>query len=120
MKNLIAIGFMLAASLFFACSTVLVKGIGRSNFGEGVHPILIAYARFFFSFIFLTIVCCFIRPKIESLNKRLHFFRSCFGCLGVSILFTAVLYIPISDATAITFLNPIFAMFLRLSFLRKT
>lgn len=111
MKNLIAISFMLAASLFFACSTVLVKGIGRSNFGEGVHPILIAYARFFFSFIFLTIVCCFIRPKIESLNKRLHFLRSCFGCLGVSILFTAVLYIPISDATAITFLNPIFAMF---------
>ena len=48
MKNLIAISFMLAASLFFACSTVLVKGIGRSNFGEGVHPILIAYARFFF------------------------------------------------------------------------
>ena len=52
MKNLIAISFILPASLFFACSTVLVKGIGRSNFGEGVHPILIAYARFFFHLYF--------------------------------------------------------------------
>tara|TARA_B100000214_G_C23707266_1_gene508061 strand:- start:51 stop:695 length:645 start_codon:yes stop_codon:yes gene_type:complete len=28
----------------------------------------------------------------------------------VSILFTSILYIPVSDATALTFLNPIFAM----------
>ena len=32
------------------------------------------------------------------------------GWLGISIVFTAILYIPASDAMALTFLNPIFAM----------
>ncbi len=101
---------MLAASFSFACATVLVKGVGGSIFGDGVHPFQIAYARFFLSFIFLTIICIFFRIKIKSPNISLHFLRSLFGWFGVSILFTAILYIPISDATALTFLNPIFAM----------
>ena len=109
-KNIVAISFMLAASFSFACATILVKGVGGSVFGDGVHPFQIAYSRFFFSFIFLIMICTFFRIKIESSNIRLHFLRSLCGWFGVSILFTAILYIPISDATALTFLNPIFAM----------
>jgi len=110
MKKIVAISFMLAASFSFAVAATLVKGLGEYIFGDGVNPFQIAYARFFFAFIFLTIIMIFVKKPIKSSNKRLHFIRSFFGCLGVSILFTAILYIPISDATALTFLNPIFAM----------
>ena len=110
MKKIIAISFMLAASFSFAVAATLVKGLGKTIFGDGVHPLQIAYARFFFAFIFLTVIVFFAKKPIVSSNKRLHFLRSLFGWLGVSILFTAILYIPISDATALTFLNPIFAM----------
>ena len=110
MRNIIPICFILAASLFFACATILVKGLGNSFFGNEIHPVQIAYSRFLFSFIILSIVWVFIKIEIKSYNLRLHFFRSLFGWIGVSILFTAVLYIPVSDATALTFLNPIFAM----------
>ena len=110
MKKIAAISFMLAASFSFAVAATLVKGLGEYIFGDGVNPFQIAYARFFFAFIFLTSIVIFTNKPIESLNKRLHFLRSLFGWLGVSILFTAILYIPISDATALTFLNPIFAM----------
>ncbi len=110
MANILAICFMLAASFFFACATILVKGLGGSIFGDGIHPFQIAHARFCFSFILLVIIWVLIRPDTKSSNLRLHLLRSLFGWLGVSILFTSVLYIPVSDATALTFLNPIFAM----------
>ena len=120
MKKFSAIIFMLAASFFFACATVLAKGLGQSNIGEGVHPFQIAYARFFFSFIFLIIIWFFLdRFEIKSSNIHIHILRSTLGWAGVTILFTAILYIPISDATALTFLNPIFAMIFAVIFFRE-
>ena len=105
-----AIFLMIVASFFFACATILVKGLGGTTFGDSIHPFQIAHARFCFSFIILILIYVLIKPNIRSSNLRLHFFRSLLGWLGVIILFTSVLYIPVSDATALTFLNPIFAM----------
>ena len=85
MKKIAAISFMLAASFSFAVAATLVKGLGEYIFGDGVNPFQIAYARFFFAFIFLTSIFIFTKKKIKSLNKRLHFIRSLFGWLGVSI-----------------------------------
>ena len=101
---------MIAASFSFACGSILTKMLGNSFFGEGVHPLQIAHARFFFAFILLFFLYPFLKPSLKSSNIRLHIFRSLFGVLGISIWFTAILYIPASDATAINFLNPIFAM----------
>ena len=101
---------MLGASFCFACAAILTKSLGTNVFGEGVHPLQIAHARFFFSFIFLVSFWYIFKPRVKFLNVKLHLLRSIFGWLGVSILFTSILYIPVSDATALTFLNPIFAM----------
>ena len=54
MKKIAAISFMLAASFSFAVAATLVKGLGEYIFGDGVNPFQIAYAGFFFAFIFLT------------------------------------------------------------------
>ena len=43
--------------------------------------------------------------------------RSVLGWGGVSLMFAAVAFIPLSDATAISFLNPVFAMVLAILFL---
>ena len=119
MNIILSIAFMLACSFLIACGTLLTKLIGNSSFGDGIHPIQIAYSRFFFGFIILLIISIFLKPKINVKNINLHFLRSFFGIFGVSIWFTAILYIPISDATAINFLNPIFAMILAVFFLNE-
>ena len=67
-KNILAISFMLAASFSFACATILVKGVGKSVFGDGIHPFQIAYSRFFFSFIFLIIICVFFNILTQQLD----------------------------------------------------
>jgi len=110
MANPSSIFLMLGASFCFACAAILTKSLGTNVFGEGVHPLQIAHARFFFSFILLVSFWYIFKPKVKFSNVKLHLLRSIFGWLGVSILFTSILYIPVSDATALTFLNPIFAM----------
>ena len=101
---------MLGASFCFSCAAILTKSLGTNVFGEGVHPLQIAHSRFLFSFILLVFFWYIFKPKVKFSNVKLHLLRSIFGWVGVSILFTSILYIPVSDATALTFLNPIFAM----------
>ena len=110
MANPSSIFLMLGASFCFACAAILTKSLGTNVFGEGVHPLQIAHSRFLFSFILLVFFWYIFKPKVKFSNVKLHLLRSIFGWLGVSILFTSILYIPVSDATALTFLNPIFAM----------
>ena len=110
MANPSSIFLMLGASFCFACAAILTKSLGTNVFGEGVHPLQIAHARFLFSFILLVFFWYIFKPKVKFSNVKLHLLRSIFGWVGVSILFTSILYIPVSDATALTFLNPIFAM----------
>ena len=85
--------------------------MGANFFGEGVHALQITHARFFFSAIILCFIWYFVRPEVKPTRLKLHFLRSLCGWVGVAIFFTAILFIPVSDATALTFLNPIFAMF---------
>ena len=110
MANPSSIFLMLGASFCFASATILTKSLGTNVFGEGVHPLQIAHSRFLFSFILLVFFWYIFKPKVKFSNVKLHLLRSIFGWVGVSILFTSILYIPVSDATALTFLNPIFAM----------
>ena len=110
MANQSSIFLMLGASFCFAFAAILTKSLGTNVFGEGVHPLQIAHSRFLFSFILLVFFWYIFNPKVKFSNIKLHLLRSIFGWVGVSILFTSILYIPVSDATALTFLNPIFAM----------
>lgn len=110
MANPSSIFLMLGASFCFACAAILTKSLGTNVFGEGLHPLQIAHSRFLFSFILLVFFWYIFKPKVKFSNVKLHLLRSIFGWVGVSILFTSILYIPVSDATALTFLNPIFAM----------
>ena len=99
------------ASFFFASSTFLSKLLGSGEWGDPLNPLQIAHARFAFGLMTALALAVFVDLRLTRPNLKLHVLRSACGWTGIAILFTGVLYIPASDAVALTFLNPIFAMF---------
>jgi len=114
---LLAAAFMLMASALIAGTTLLAKLVGGALLGEGLHPLQISQGRFLFAWIALVSVALVLRPRIERPDLKLHAARSLAGWGGVSLMFAAVTFIPLADATAISFLNPIFAMLLAIPLL---
>ena len=106
----LAIVLMLAATSFIAGTTLLAKAIGTGALGTPLHPLQIIHGRYVFAFVALASAAAILRPRFGKINWGLHLRRTFFGWLGVTLMFASVAYIPLSDATAISFLNPIFAM----------
>lgn len=109
-RNLAAIGFMLAATAFIAGTTLLAKMAGAGP--DGLHPLQISQGRFLFAFLAFWSAAALLRPRISQPAWHLHVARTVTGWGGVTLMFAAVQLIALSDATAITFLNPVFAMVL--------
>ncbi len=116
-ERLIAIGFILAASALVAGTSLLAKTLGHDTLGPALHPLQISHGRFLFAFIALLAVAGVLRPKFQKVHFGLHIARSSFGWAGISLVFAAITYIPLADATAISFLNPVFAMLLAIPLL---
>lgn len=102
--------FMLIASAFIAGTTLCAKALGRPLLGDPLHPLQISHGRFMFAFLAIALCSMIMGLKIHKPNWRIHLARTTSGWAGVSLMFAAVAYIPLSDATAISFLNPVFAM----------
>ena len=115
----ISIIFIIFASLAFASGSIIAKILGSNILGEGVNPLQIAHARFTFAFLILLPIAVFFKINFKFQFFKIHLLRSFLGLLGIIIWFTAILNIPISDATAINFLNPIFAMLFAIYFLKE-
>lgn len=109
---LIGIAFMLAATLFIAATLLLAKALGTAALGDPLHPLQVAHGRFLFAFLGVATAAALLRPSLRTRNLGLHALRSAFGFAGVTLMFAATAFIPLSDASAISFLNPIFAMLL--------
>jgi len=102
----------LLASAFAAGTTLLAKALGTGALGAPIHPLQISHGRFLFALVALLAVAAVMRPRLTRPDLRLHAARSGLGWGGVSLMFAAAAVIPLSDATAISFLNPVFAMML--------
>lgn len=111
--------FMIFASMFIASTTIIAKMLGSKEFGEPLNAFQISHSRFLFAFLIILTIFITRNIKFSSPNFKLHFLRSFSGWLGVSILFGASSMIPISDAIAINFTNPIFAMLLAVFILKE-
>jgi drug/metabolite transporter (DMT)-like permease len=114
---LLAAGLILTASAFIAGTTVFAKALGQGHIGPEMHPFQISFGRFAFALLALMIVASIVRPKIHNPDWKLHIGRTTAGWASATLLFTAVTLIPLPDATAISFLNPVFAMILAIPFL---
>lgn len=115
--RLTAVGFILMASALIAGTSLLAKTLGHDTLGPALHPLQISHGRFLFAFLAFLGVAAVLRPKFQHINLGLHVARSSCGWAGISLMFAAIAYIPLSDATAISFLNPVFAMMLAIPLL---
>ncbi|MDX8351108.1 DMT family transporter [Cognatiyoonia sp. IB215182] len=113
----LAILLMLSATAFIAATTLFAKALGTDTLGKPLHPLQISHGRFLFAFMAISMATVALRPQLGRPDWRLHIGRTLFGWGGVTCMFAAVAYIPLSDATAISFLNPVFGMLLAIPLL---
>ena len=116
-NTLTAVSFMILASLLIAGTTILAKILGTDKLGPPLNALQISNARFFFAFILIFIFFVITKSKIIRPSYKVHLGRSVCGWVGISILFGASSVIPVTDATAIVFTNPIFTMLLAIPLL---
>ncbi|TNF17697.1 MAG: EamA family transporter [Rhodobacteraceae bacterium] len=113
----LAIALMLGATAFIATSTAFAKALGTGVHGAPMHPLQITFGRFLFAGLFFALVVAVMRPGFTRVHWGLHLQRTGCGWGGVTLMFAAVAAIPLADATAISFLNPVFAMILAIPLL---
>lgn len=113
----LALALILSATAFIAGTMLFAKMIGTGVLGDPLHPLQVSHGRFLFAFMAISTVALVMRPKITQPNLKLHVGRTLFGWGGVTMMFAAVAFIPMSDATAISFLSPVFGMLLAIPFL---
>lgn len=106
----LAIALMLSATIFIASSTAFAKTLGTGVLGAPMHPLQVSFGRFLFAGLALGGAALVLRLRFSRVHWRLHVGRTACGWLGVTLMFAAVALIPLADATAISFLNPMFAM----------
>ncbi len=113
----LAIAFMLTATLFIAGSMLMAKLLGTDTLGPPLHPLQVSHGRFLFAFVLIGTTVAVMRPTLSLSNIRIHVGRTLCGWVGVSLMFASVAFIPMADATAISFLNPVFGMMLAIPLL---
>ena len=118
-KVLPSIFYMLAASAFIGGTAVVAKILGKDYLGEPLSPFQISHSRFLYGFVFVLIFSLFNKIKIESPNPKLHIARTSLGWIGATILFGSSSLIPVNDAVALNFSNPVFAMIFSIIILKE-
>lgn len=109
--------FMLLSSALIAGTTLLAKALGTDALGPPLHPLQISQARFVFALLAIGSVAVLLRPAFARPNWGLHVARTSCGWLGVTLMFAASAQIPLADATAISFLSPVFTLMLAIPLL---
>lgn len=107
----------LMAAAFAAGTTLLAKALGTGVLGAPMHALQISHGRFLFALLAISAVTAIMRPRWTRPDLGLHAKRSGLGWGGVTLMFAAAAFIPLSDATAISFLNPVFGMMLAIPLL---
>ena len=116
---LIPVVFLVLASAFIASTTIIAKILGSDEFGQPLNAFQISHSRFLFAFLLILIFFFNSKILLSKPKIKIHFIRTIAGWLGVSILFGASSMMPISDAIAINFTNPIFAMLFAVLILKE-
>ncbi len=116
-NNALAGVLIASATAFIAATTLMAKALGSDAFGAPLHALQISHGRFLFAFMVLSTAALILRPKLARPHWGLHLARTTCGWGGITLMFASVAFIPLADATAISFLNPVFAMMLAIPLL---
>ena len=116
-NNALAAGLIGVATAFIAATTLMAKALGGDTFGAPLHALQISHGRFLFALIVIGTAAAVLRPALTRPHWGLHLARTACGWGGITLMFASVAFIPLADATAISFLNPVFAMMLAIPLL---
>lgn len=116
-NNALAAGLIGVATAFLAACTLMAKTLGGDTFGAPLPALQISHGRFLFAFVAVGTAALVLRPVLARPHWGLHVARTACGWGGITLIFAAVAFIPLADATAISFLNPVFAMMLAIPLL---
>ncbi|UZD89818.1 DMT family transporter [Cognatishimia activa] len=116
-KPILAAALTVLASSFVAGTTLLAKALGTDALGTPLNALQVSQGRFLFAFMAISLAVAVLRPKFTRPAIGTHILRSTLGWGGVTLMFAAAAFIPLSDATAISFLNPVFGMLFAIPFL---
>ncbi len=114
---LLAALLMVFATAFFAGTTLLAKALGSGALGTPISALQVSQARFVFGFLAVVVVLALLPRRVRALPAAtprpawgLHLLRTTLGWLGGALLFAAAARIPLTDASALSFLSPIATM----------
>ncbi|MEM9763759.1 MAG: EamA/RhaT family transporter, partial [Pseudomonadota bacterium] len=99
---------MIGACALIAVTSLLAKVLGVAAGDEALHPLQISAGRFAFAWVALAVFIAVMRPNLRGAHLKMHLGRATCSWLGVTCMFAAVSHMPLADATALTFLSPIF------------
>ncbi|MEM1317367.1 MAG: DMT family transporter [Pseudomonadota bacterium] len=120
-KSRTAIAAMLMAGALVAATSLIAKALGlQTPTTDGLHPLQITAGRFVFAWTALALVLTFrpnMRPAFRAVHWRWHILRVICGWSGITCMFAAVVFMPVAEATAISFLSPLLTMALSVLFL---
>ncbi|MFP7671921.1 DMT family transporter [Marivita sp. S0852] len=116
---ILAAGLTLLASAFVAGTTLLAKMLGTHELGPPLNPLQISQGRFIFALLAFGCTAWILRLRFTDIAWPTHTLRVVCGWGGVTLMFAAATFIPLSDATAISFLNPVIAMLLAVPLLNE-
>ncbi|QDC11171.1 DMT family transporter [Oceanicola sp. D3] len=108
--NLIAAICIVASTCFIALSTLFAKSLTTDALGPALSPFQVSQGRFVFALMVFAMAAAVMRLRLTRPHMGLHIARTGCGWGGVTLMFAAVAYIPMADATALTFTSPVFTL----------
>jgi drug/metabolite transporter (DMT)-like permease len=121
---LTGVAFKIVATLAFTCMAACVKLIGEAHPGDPLHfPVgQTVFCRSLFALIPVFLWLAWRRELASSFRGsriRDHARRGFFGSVGMFSGFTALLLLPLADATAISYAAPLFTVVLAALILKE-
>ena len=116
-RPLTGAALMVVCCALIAVTTLIAKVLGRGVEGAALHPLQVSAGRFCFALMVLLPILAWVRPSLRGAAWPVHVGRALCGWAGVSCMFAAAALMPLADATAISFLSPLFTMLLAIPLL---
>lgn len=96
------------ASLLLGAAMLIAKTLGT---GENALPAFqVTFGRYVFAALVLAGLAAALRPTLTRPALGLHLVRVSSGYGGATCMFAAAAFLPLADATALSYLNPMVAM----------
>lgn len=120
-NNVQGAAYIVMCCVLVAMTTLIARALGPQIAGEAaLHPVQVSWARFFFAACTILPIAMMRGVTLNDTPWLLHLGRILLGLGGVIGMFAAAGLMVLTDATAISFLSPLFSMIFAIFFLRET